>query len=64
VESVCSRLGLVSLAYMWQQPQRQLLDDMINARIDAVLVKVAAMGDPPSPFHTQGQETPPGLLGW
>eukprot|EP00879_Flechtneria_rotunda_P020103 GHRR01021143.1.p1 GENE.GHRR01021143.1~~GHRR01021143.1.p1 ORF type:complete len:135 (+),score=43.02 GHRR01021143.1:569-973(+) len=25
VESVCSRLGLVSLAYLWHQPQDQLL---------------------------------------
>lgn len=25
VEHVCSRLGLVSLAYMWHVPQRQLL---------------------------------------
>ncbi|KAM0854792.1 hypothetical protein ACQ4PT_050182 [Festuca glaucescens] len=32
VESVCSRLGLVSLAYMWKQDQTQLLEEM-NARI-------------------------------
>ena len=25
VEHVCARLNLVSLAYMWHQPQRQLL---------------------------------------
>lgn len=31
VESVCSRLGLVSLAYLWKQPQDQLLQDMVRA---------------------------------
>lgn len=25
VENVCARLGLVSLAYLWHQPQDQLL---------------------------------------
>ncbi|KAK6915334.1 Diphthamide synthase domain [Dillenia turbinata] len=44
VESVCSRLGLVSLAYLWKQDQSLLLDDMIASRIVAILVKVAAMG--------------------
>ncbi|WIA09297.1 hypothetical protein OEZ85_008704 [Tetradesmus obliquus] len=44
VESVCSRLGLVSLGYLWHQPQDQLLSDMIANNIEAVLVKVAAIG--------------------
>ncbi|WIA29375.1 hypothetical protein OEZ86_011879 [Tetradesmus obliquus] len=44
VESVCSRLGLVSLGYLWHQPQDQLLSDMIANKIEAVLVKVAAIG--------------------
>lgn len=30
VESVCSRLGLVSLAYMWKQDQSLLLQEMVN----------------------------------
>lgn len=29
VERVCSSLGLVSLAYMWHQPQSQLLESMV-----------------------------------
>lgn len=29
VESVCSRLGLVSLAYLWKQDQSLLLHDMV-----------------------------------
>lgn len=37
---VCSRLGLVSLGYLWHQPQDQLLSDMISTSIHAVLVKV------------------------
>lgn len=37
---VCARLGLVSLGYLWHQPQEQLLADMIANDIEAVLVKV------------------------
>jgi diphthine-ammonia ligase len=29
VESVCSRLGLVSLAYLWKQDQTLLLEEMV-----------------------------------
>ncbi|MED6211220.1 hypothetical protein PIB30_071649 [Stylosanthes scabra] len=48
VESVCSRLGLVSLAYLWKQDQSLLLQEMIANRILAVTVKVAAMGLDPA----------------
>ncbi|XP_051138372.1 diphthine--ammonia ligase [Andrographis paniculata] len=48
VESVCSRLGLVSLAYLWKQDQSQLLQEMIQSEIIAVTVKVAAIGLDPS----------------
>ena len=44
VESCCERLGLASLAYMWQREQGPLLDEMIANGIDAVLVKVASLG--------------------
>ncbi|KAF3452359.1 hypothetical protein FNV43_RR02792 [Rhamnella rubrinervis] len=44
VESVCSRLGLVSLAYLWKQDQSLLLQEMITNGIVAITVKVAAMG--------------------
>lgn len=30
VESVCSRLGLVSLAFLWKQDQTLLLQEMVN----------------------------------
>ncbi|ESW33988.1 hypothetical protein PHAVU_001G114900 [Phaseolus vulgaris] len=48
VESVCSRLGLVSLAYLWKQDQSLLLQEMIANGIVAVTVKVAAMGLDPA----------------
>ncbi|PRW59519.1 diphthine--ammonia ligase isoform X1 [Chlorella sorokiniana] len=44
VERVCARLGLVSLAYLWHQPQAALLRRMIDSNIDAILVKIAAAG--------------------
>lgn len=44
VERVCSRLGLVSLAYLWHQPQINLLCRMIESPIEAILVKIAAAG--------------------
>ncbi|XP_077228818.1 endoribonuclease isoform X2 [Tasmannia lanceolata] len=48
VESVCSRLGLVSLAYLWKHDQSLLLQEMITKGIVAITVKVAAMGLNPS----------------
>ncbi|XP_052211027.1 diphthine--ammonia ligase [Diospyros lotus] len=44
VESVCSRLGLVSLAYLWKQDQSLLLQEMIQKGIEAITIKVAAIG--------------------
>jgi len=37
-------LGLSSLAYLWRRDQSELLSEMISAGIEAVLIKVAAMG--------------------
>uniref|UniRef100_A0A5B6Z3Q4 Diphthine--ammonia ligase n=3 Tax=Davidia involucrata TaxID=16924 RepID=A0A5B6Z3Q4_DAVIN len=48
VESVCSRLGLVSLAYLWKQDQSWLLQEMINNGIVAITVKVATIGLDPA----------------
>ncbi|XP_062221615.1 diphthine--ammonia ligase isoform X3 [Phragmites australis] len=56
VESVCSRLGLVSLAYLWKQDQTLLLEEMMRRGIVAITVKVAAMGLKPSShlaFHLE-----------
>ncbi|KAF0461292.1 TIGR00289 family protein [Gigaspora margarita] len=44
VENVCSRLGLTPLAYLWRRNQKELLSEMIDAGINAILIKVAAIG--------------------
>ena len=44
VERVCQRLGLVSLAYLWQRDQTDLLQEMLRRGMKAVLVKVASLG--------------------
>ncbi|KAI4477310.1 hypothetical protein M0804_012900 [Polistes exclamans] len=44
VENVCSRLGLVSLSYLWRRDQEDLLKEMIENSINAVIIKVAALG--------------------
>lgn len=40
----CRRLGLTPLAYLWQRNQAELLLEMINAGLEAVLIKVAGIG--------------------
>lgn len=44
VENVCQRLGLTSLAYLWRRDQSELLKEMIDSGLTAVLIKVASMG--------------------
>ncbi len=44
VEHVCARLGLVSLAYLWQAEQRALLQAMIDGGLQAIIIKVAVYG--------------------
>lgn len=44
VESVCKRLGLTPLSYLWQRRQEEILADMEYVGLDARIVKVAAMG--------------------
>lgn len=43
--SSCSRLGLVSLSYLWQRDQTELLGEMINNGVKAIVIKVASMGE-------------------
>ena len=40
----CKRLGLTSLAYLWQRNQAELLQEMIDSGLEAVLIKVAGIG--------------------
>ncbi|SCZ94782.1 BZ3500_MvSof-1268-A1-R1_Chr12-1g03654 [Microbotryum saponariae] len=44
VEQVCSRLGLVPIAYLWERNQADLLGEMVRAGMESVLVKVAGAG--------------------
>lgn len=44
VENVCSRLGLVCLAYMWRRDQSELLQEMVECGLEAIIIKVAAIG--------------------
>ncbi|KAL9656260.1 hypothetical protein ABK040_007875 [Willaertia magna] len=44
VENVCSRLGLVSLSYLWRRDQTELLQEMIDKGMNAILVKTASLG--------------------
>lgn len=51
VESVCERLGLVNLAFLWQRnDQSMLLKEMVDHGIDAVIIKCASMGLSPQRF--------------
>lgn len=44
VLNVCNRLNLKVLAYLWQLDQKQLLESMIQDGLEAILIKVAAIG--------------------
>ncbi|KAH0587717.1 hypothetical protein H2248_006480 [Termitomyces sp. 'cryptogamus'] len=44
VEHVCRRLGLTPLCYLWNRDQGELLQEMINAGMEAILIKVAGIG--------------------
>ncbi|OQS05273.1 hypothetical protein THRCLA_02572 [Thraustotheca clavata] len=44
VENVCNRLGLTSIAYLWRKNQDELMQEMIDAELNSIVVKVASMG--------------------
>lgn len=44
VENVCNRLQLISLAYLWRRDQTELLQEMIDCQVYAIIIKVAALG--------------------
>ncbi|CRK99013.1 CLUMA_CG012131, isoform A [Clunio marinus] len=43
-ENVCSRLNLTSLAYLWRRDQGELLQEMIDCQLEAIIIKVASLG--------------------
>ncbi|KAL8590081.1 hypothetical protein ACOMHN_034312 [Nucella lapillus] len=44
VESVCRRLGLTALAYLWRRQQDELLPEMVQCGMESIIIKVAALG--------------------
>lgn len=44
VEHVCQRLSLTPLCYLWQRNQAELVNEMIEGGLEAVLIKVAGIG--------------------
>jgi len=44
VESVCLRLGLTPLAFLWRRDQAQLLQEMVDTGMESILIKVACLG--------------------
>lgn len=43
-ENVCQRLGVEMLAYLWHRDQSELLREMVDSGVEAVIIKTAAMG--------------------
>lgn len=62
VEDVCTRLGLTSLAYLWQRDQGDLMNEMCQSGMDARIVKVAAIGLSEKNLGMSLQEIHPTLL--
>uniref|UniRef100_A0A8R1I4A7 Diphthine--ammonia ligase n=1 Tax=Caenorhabditis japonica TaxID=281687 RepID=A0A8R1I4A7_CAEJA len=44
VEDVCRRLDLTPLCFLWEREQNSLLAEMVSSGLDAILIKVAAIG--------------------
>ena len=44
VEGVCDSLGLASLSFMWRRDQSELMAEMVESGVHAILVKVACLG--------------------
>lgn len=44
MENICERLGLTSLAYLWEWEQSDLLNAMVDGGMNAILIKVASFG--------------------
>ncbi|KAJ6263377.1 Diphthine--ammonia ligase [Drechslerella dactyloides] len=44
VENVCQRLGLISVAWLWQRRQESVLAEMAEVGLDARIIKVASLG--------------------
>ena len=62
IPSSCRRLSLTPLSYLWQRDQRALLSEMIEAGLEAILIKVAGMGLTPKHLGKTLEQMQPTLL--
>ncbi len=62
VENVCTRLGLTPLAFLWRRNQEELLEEMITAGVEAIIIKVAALGLKASHLGKTLQEIQPHMI--
>ncbi|CAF2859442.1 unnamed protein product [Rotaria sp. Silwood2] len=44
VDSICERLNIKPLVYLWQRNQSEILNDMVSSHLEAILIKVACRG--------------------
>lgn len=44
VVNLCDRLNLISLAYLWERNQKELILDMINDGMESLLIKTCVIG--------------------
>lgn len=58
----CNRLSLTPLSYLWQRDQAELLSEMIEAGMKAVLIKVAGIGLTPKHLGKTLAEMQPTLI--
>jgi len=59
VEEVCARLGLVSIAPLWEREQETLLQEMIDTQLQIRIIKVASIGLGKSHVGQQASELIP-----
>lgn len=43
-ENVCARLNLKCFSYLYRRDQAELLQEMVDSKLDAILIKVACLG--------------------
>lgn len=57
----CQRLSLTPLCYLWQRNQDDLLSEMIDAGLKAIIIKVAGIGLTPKHLGKTLSEMQPTL---
>ena len=58
----CRRLSLTPLCYLWQRDQADLLSEMIDMGMEAILIKVAGIGLKPQHLGKTLKEMQPTLV--